>query len=223
MKKLIAICLVFILLLAAASMAEAAPEPPAAGDWYAELDGIPLHLSLNADGTYSLIFPDEPGESLAGTWAADDIFVSLENGGTLALVSEELLIWQENDLRFTREAPRAYVPADLLPDAVLEIYAGYWKCAFVDLGDAIVPAKAVDERTDLYIEDDLVALGGPRFGDIFRDFDFADGALSADVNGQLVTLALQQDAYLRLTIEREGETSILYLVRSLPNGPEQNE
>ncbi|MBQ6373334.1 MAG: hypothetical protein IJJ45_02480 [Clostridia bacterium] len=216
MKKLIAIFLVFILLLIPAALADDVPGPPVAGDWYAELDDIPLHLSLNADGTYSLVFPDEPGGSLEGTWATDDIFVRLEDGSILTLVSEDLLIWQGKGLRFTREAPRAYVPADLLPDAALGIYAGYWKCAFVDRGDATVPAKAVDDHTDLYIEDTLVALGGPRFGDIFRDFGFADGVLFADVNGQAVTLDLQQDAYLRLTVGEET----LYLARVITEAPD---
>ena len=216
MKKLFVLVLVFMLLLAPAAPAEGAPEPHAAeGDWYAELGGLPLRLSLNADGAYSLGFPEGLASSLAGAWTAEDVFVRLEDAGELTLVSEDLLLWPDQGLCFTREAPRAYSPAELLEGAVPELYEGYWRCAFVDLDGAAVPAEAADERTDLFIEADRAALGGPRFGDIFWGFGFADGTLSAEVNGRPVTLALQQDGLLRLTLD--GNT--LYLVRAAAGDP----
>ena len=214
MKKNLAILLVFLFLLAPAALAEADPvesAPDPAGDWYASVDGVPVTLSLGPDGGYSLVLPAVLGQPQAGTWVLDDGFVRLDDGSALNLVNEGLLVWSENGLFFTRDAPALYAPADLLADAPLELCAGYWRCAFVDLGDAVVPAEAVDENTDLYIEDVRVALGGPRFGDIFWTFEFTNGALTADVNGQPVALALQQDGCLRLTIEDAGEMKTLYL------------
>ena len=210
MKRIFAIFLAFLLLLSSAALAEAEPVNPAAvaeGAWYADLDGVPVTLTLSPDGSYTLALPAAIGESMTGEWTLDDGFVRLGDGSALNLVNESLLIWTEDGLFFSREPAAYYAPAEVLADAILELYAGYWKCAFVDAGDAIVPAAAMDETTDLYIENATVALGGPRFGDIFWTFDFADGVLSADVNGQSVSLALQQDGFLRLTM---GDTN-LYL------------
>ena len=200
MKRIFAILLAFLILAAPAALAEAEQPDSAAGDWYASVEGVPVTLSLNPDGGYALVLPAALGAPQAGTWVLDDGFVRLDDGSVLNLVNESLLIWSANGLIFTREPAAGYAPADLLPDAILELYAGYWRCAYVDLGDAVVPANAADERTDLYIENATVALGGPRFGDIFWNFDFDGGALTADVNGQSVALALQQDGLLRLTL-----------------------
>lgn len=224
MKKLFVLFLVFMLLLAPAAPAEGGPEPPAnsaEGDWYADLNGIPLRLSLNADGTYALALPSVLGESPAGRWEMDDIFVRLDDGPALALVSADLLIWKENDLLFAREAPRLYVPADLLPDAVPGLFAGYWTCRYVDVDGFALPADALDERTDLYIEDARVALGGPRFGDVFWTFSFTDGVLSADLDGRAVALALQQDGLMRLTCADDGTT--LYLAPADPGARTEGE
>ena len=200
MKKNIAILMAFLVLLASTALAEAEPDNPAAGAWYADLDGVPVTLTLDADGGYTFALPAALGEPRTGEWMLDDGFVRLGDGSALSLVNESLLVWTENALFFSREPAQYYVAAELCPDAILELYAGYWKCAFVDLGDAIVPARALDETTDLCIENATVALGGPRFGDIFWTFDFTDGILCADVNGQAVTLALQQDGFMRLTL-----------------------
>ena len=206
MSRILAMLLALLLLLAPA-MAAAEPDNPAAGEWYSGLNGVPLTLSLNPDGGYALALPAVFGEPTTGTWALKDGFVRLSDGSVLNLVNESLLVWTENGLFFFREPTAAYTPADLMLDATLEDYAGYWACAWIDLGDAVVSADAVDETTDLYIENATVALGGPRFGDIFWTFDFADGVLSADVNGQPTALALQLDCFLRLTL---SETT-LYL------------
>ena len=109
---------------------------------------------------------------------------------------------------------QTYLPAELLADAPLESYAGYWKCAFIDLGHSVVAAAVMDETTDLYIENATLALGGPRFGDIFWTFSFADGVLSADVNGQSVSLALQQDGYLRMILSDDAQET-LYLMPAI--------
>ena len=220
MKKWLTFLLAFLLIAAPAALAEAAEQPdPAAGDWFTSVEGVPVTLSLTPDGGYTLVLPAALGAPQAGTWVLDDGFVRLDDGSALNLVNEELLIWTANDLIFTREDPALYVPADLMPDAILELYAGYWRCAYIDIGDAIVPADVLDETTDLYIENATAALGGPRFGDIFWTFDFADGVLSADVNGQAVTLALQQDGCLRLTLSGEVPTT-LYLLPILTDEEE---
>ena len=217
MKKLFAFLLALLVLLAPAVLAEAEPANPAAGDWFASVEGVPITFSLNPDGSYTLAMPAALSASQSGTWVLDDGFVRLSDGSVLNLVSEDTLIWTANSIFFTREPPALYAPADLMPDVILELYAGYWRCAYIDIVDAIVPADVMDESTDLYIENATVALGGPRFSDIFWTFDYANGALTADVNGQSVALALQQDGFLRLTLP----DAVLYLLPVLTEEAEE--
>ena len=214
MKKLSAVFLAFILLCSSASPAESMPESSAVsvlGDWYAGFSGVPLHLALNGDGTYELLLPAAFGESLSGAWEADDIFIRLD-GSELALVSGGLLLWPENDLTFTRNVPLTYTPAEIFADAPQEAYEGYWKCFCVDSDGIAVPAAAVRENTDLYVEGTMAALGGPRFGDVFWSFTFDEGVYTADFNGRALTLAFQADGFLRLTIAGEGSETVLYLM-----------
>ena len=229
MKKLFAILLALLVLLPSAALAEA--EDPAidpAGDWYASVEGVPVTLALNPDGGYTFALPAGLSAPQTGSWVLDDGFVRLDDGSALNLVGDNLLIWTARALSFTRAPAAVYAPANLLPDATPDLYAGYWRCAWVDLGDAIVPAEAMKEATDLYIEpaadpsaEATVALGGPRFGDIFWTFGFAGGAFSADVNSQPVALALQQDGCLRLTLAGDNPAA-LYLQLVL-NGAKEPE
>ena len=203
MNRIFAILLAFLVLLSSAALAEAEPVDPTldpAGDWYSSVEDVPVTLSLDPDGGYSFALPAALGAPQTGTWTLDDGFVCMNDGSALNLVNESRLIWTNRGLFFTREAPALYAPADLMEGATLELYAGYWKCVYVDADGVALPAEALGETTDLYIDGATVALGGPRFGDIFWTFDFADGALTADVNGQRVNLALQQDGFLRLTL-----------------------
>ncbi len=214
MKKLSAVFLAFILLCSSASPAESVPDSPAAavlGDWYAGFSGVPLHLVLNGDGTYELLLPAAFGESLSGTWEADDIFISLD-GSELALISSDLLVWRENDLTFTRNVPLTYTPAEIFADAPQEAYEGYWKCFCVDSDGFAVPAAAIGETTDLYMEGTMAALGGPRFGDVFQSFTFDGGVYTADFSGRTLTLAFQADGFLRLSIAGEDSETVLYMM-----------
>ena len=253
MKRMMSLLLMLSLILAsvAAACAEPLKEDPAVGDWYSSLNGVPLRLTLNADGTWECALPAAFDDAAAGAWTMDDGFVRLDNGAALCFVNADVLSWAQSSLSFTREPCAGYHPAELLPGASPAMLAGYWKCAFLDVGGIAVPAEAVHENTDLYIEsgaasdgsEDIlvtdgadgavsidispadidsalpVALGGPRFGDVFWIFDFEDGALSADVNGQTVTLALQQDGYLRLTLDGEVPAT-LYLLPVLAENEE---
>ena len=57
-----------------------------------------------------------------------------------------------------------------------------------------------------------MALGGKRFGDIFWNFSFENGQLSASLeDGRLVTISFQRDSLLRLTVAGPEGKDILYL------------
>jgi len=208
------------LLLAAALLLLAVPvlaeDNAVAGSWYAQMGGVTAELMLNTDGTYALSVPG--GDSATGVWTFDDGYLYLDGASvpTMATWGDDALMMSDGSTTFTREKPWTYEPAEPVPEFPAEYFAGYWKCAFIDVDGQALPVAVTDEATDLYIEGTTVALGGPRFGDIFWTFDFEGAALTADVNGQTVALALQQDGFLRLTLAG-GDPATLYLQR----GPAQ--
>lgn len=224
MKRVIALALSLLLLLFPAAPAEELPEDvpeavSAAGDWYADLNGVPLRLTLDPDGSYERALPSALGGPVRGAWEERDGFVILDGdmSSPLDLVSGTFMTGAGGGLCFTREAPRTYVPADISENVTAPFRDGYWVCAYADADGPALPARALGETSDLYIEGTAVALGGPRFGDVFYRFEEADGALSAEVNGARVTIALQKDGLLRLNVS--GESGItLYLARAAAEG-----
>ena len=233
MKKLLLILLAALLLPALAACgktAAPAPEPPEEelvyeplptpepslaeslrGDWYAGYQGLALTLTLSEDGRYAFHFPGQ--EDRTGTWALNDenlLCLDGEEGETL-LPAEDVLRWASADLLFTRQAPEVYVPGKLLTDLQPGDLDGYWKSHFVAVGDGTILASALDEKTDIYIEGTRVALGGPLFGDIIVDMAWKDAALTYEKEGVSVSLALQQDGLLRLTVEGEAPVTVCLL------------
>ena len=208
MRKYIAL---FLALALACTASLALAEADVTGPWYTDLGGAAAELSLNADGTYRLAVPLE--EEKTGTWKFDDGFVYLYGAATpgLATWGENTLMLGDSEGFFTREKPAYYAPADPLPDAPASLFAGYWVCQYVDVNGSPVLADYAADRTDLYIEGHSGILGGPRFGDTQVKFDFADGALTCEHAGAQVTLQVQQDGFLRLTLAAPHAAQILYL------------
>ncbi|NLD83651.1 MAG: hypothetical protein GX637_05735 [Clostridiales bacterium] len=209
MRKYIAL---FLALALACTVGLALAEADVTGPWYTDLGGAAAELTLNADGTYRLTVP--LGEENTGTWKFDDGFVYLDGASTpdLATWGENTLVLGDSAGFFTREKPAYYAPADPLPDAPLDLFAGYWVCQYVEVNGSPVLADYAADRTDLYIEGHSGILGGPRFGDAQVKLTFADGALTCEHAGTQVTLLLQQDDFLRLTTAPDA--AALYLLRA---------
>lgn len=207
MRKYIAL---FLALALACTAGLALAEADVVGHWYTDVDGLSVTLTLNSDGGYTLALPEALGQSSAGTWALEDGFVRMDDSAWLSLVNDSLLIWTEGATFFTREPVLWYTPAALLEDAPASLFAGYWKSAYVDLNGTAVPASAVEDKTDLYIEGHSGILGGPRFGDTQVKLTFADGALTCEHAGTQVTLQIQQDGFLRLTTAPDAAALYLF-------------
>ena len=190
MNKHIVFLLAAIMVLAVAIPALA---EDAASDWYTDADGLPVHLVLGADGTFILSAPGQ--EDISGTWELDEGFVQLALAGqeieTLAL-NGAALVHDQGGLIFTREQSEAYTPAGPLAGVTAELYAGYWKAAYVDMMGTPVLASAFEDETDLYVEGTHAILGGPVLGDVIVALTFADGAFTGDNEGAAVQLQLQQ-------------------------------
>lgn len=204
MKKLLAILLSLALLLVPAlALAEGeAPEAALTGDWYGEANGLVLQLTLHEDGTYAAALVGSAQEAKSGAWALEDGFIYLDGAllPQINVLSDDVLKWTEMDVFLRREQPWVYAPAEPFA-APNELFDGYWRAQYVGLDGAMLFAEdALGEVVALYIEGQNVALGGDFFGNAIVEMAYADGALSLSLDGQPLTLQLQLDGFLRLTL-----------------------
>jgi len=236
MKKTCALLLAFLLLclpLSAWAEAEETPPPPppepeyeplpaaylslaqrALGEWYAELSGLEIQLTLGEDGAYALLIPGN--EPFSGVWEEKDGQLILDGDtDSPLLVLDDVLRLDALDLLFTREKPITYAPAEPMADAPAALYDGHWRAHFVVLGEGTILAAALGEDTELYIEGDKLATNGARFGLKQYAPAFADGALTFPTDQGDVALQILQDGFLRLTLSGDAP-AILYLM-SIPH------
>ena len=189
------------------------------GDWYADFEGLALTLSLSEDGGYALFVPGQA--AMEGVWALLDGYVTLDDGegGTLLPV-DGVLYWAGPELLFTRDLPETYVPAEAVSDTQAGDFDGYWKSQFIAVGDGTLFASAIGDKTDVYIDGTSVALGGPLFGDVLVGMELRDGTLCDEAGNVSVTLTLQQDGLLRLSLSGEKALT-LYLFPAVPKAQPQ--
>ena len=217
MKKLLALLLALtLLLLPAAASAEEAADPAAelAGDWFGELGGMVLKLSLNEDGSYAASFAARPDGAVNGTWTLEDGFVFLDGEA-----APEICVWGPDSLEWTsfavflrREAPAVYTPAEPLADAAKELCAGCWRALYAGVDGAVLPAENIGCDTVLYVEGTDVALAGDFLGDTVLTASFADGALTWEGEGTALELRLQKDGFLRMTYTADGQSIDIWLL-----------
>ena len=213
MKK--ALALILACVLALAILPAVAEEVYVTGDWYAELGGLPVQLTLAEDGTYSLTLPGS--DPAAGTWVLKNGYIYMDGASTpdMATIGESSLIMSDGATVFTREKVEGYALADLKADADLVAFAGYWQAVYVDVNGAPISAEALADETDLYVEGTHAILGGPIFGDTIVEMAFADGAMTCESEGAKVQLQLQQDGLLRLSVSAaDAEAQAFYLAKA---------
>ena len=112
--------------------------------------------------------------------------------------------------------------ADLLSDAKEGSFNGYWKAQYVAVGDGTILAEALGEDAKLYIDGLKAALGGQRFGNVIRDFTLENGTLTLTEGDMTLTLALQSDGFLRLTIAGNDPVTIYLMAFPVPDRPAEN-
>ena len=205
MKKLLTIILSIVLLLPALILAESetlAPEAALTGDWFGETQGMILQLTLKEDGSYTAAFPARAGSEAAGTWAFRDGFLYLDGSDVPAVnvLGEDVLKWTELDTFLRREAPLVYTPAEPAADVPSDVYNGTWKALYVSAEGAMLMADTLGEPTGAYIEGTNVALTGPLTGEAVLEMTFAEGGLRWTQGDAEITLQLQQDGILRMTL-----------------------
>ena len=223
MKKLLAILLSLALLLVPA-LALGEEETPAdiTGLWYTEVEGMVVELTLNADGTYAVAIPAQPGESVTGAWAEKDGFLYFDGSDLpqINVLGTDVLKWIDYDAFLRREAPLIYAPADPLSDAPVELFTGYWRAQYVGVNGAMLFADTLGAQSAALIDGTTVALVGPLTGETVLETAYADGALTWAADGVSIALALQQDGFLRLTLTTGGEPLTLYFTLVPAEAPE---
>ena len=223
MKKVFAILLAFSMLLvpvlSPAEGAEAAPKYGFTGEWYGELQGLVLKLTLNEDGTYFAEVVPQPDQSAEGTWIFTDGFLYLDGSETptINVLGNDVIKWISFDIFLRREAPETYTPAEIMADAQAEWMAGCWKAQYTEANGAMLLSEAAGDNTVIYIEGNHVVTTGKFFGDGVLEMTWADGALSCAAEGGSLTLQLQQDGFLRFTCAAD-QTVTLYLLPTYVEG-----
>ena len=225
MKKTLSVLLALILiLLPTLILAENdshAPEAALTGDWFGEVQGMVLQLTLNGDGTYQAVLPAREDAKATGAWALRDGFLYLDGNDvpSVNVLGEDVLKWIDFDIFLRREAPLLYTPAEVLANVPQEIYAGYWKALYVGVDGAMLMADMLGEPSGAYIEGASVALTGPLTGEALLEATYADGALRWADGNTAITLQLQQDGFLRLTLNAGEDVVTLYLMGMVMEAP----
>ena len=210
MKKAVSL-LVFLSMLTIALFTVIAEEnAPVSGIWYSTTSGIPVRLTLSEDGSYTSAAPGT--DPVTGTWEERDGSIFLDGSETPEFtVQDDRLLWNDMAAFLTREEQVVYTPAETFADFDPALFRGYWKALYVDVDGIACLASSLNDTTDLYVEGNSVILGGPLFGDLPVKAESADGALTCTAEGITVTLRMQQDSFLRMTVDTGEETLTWYL------------
>lgn len=210
MKKAVSL-LVFLSMLTIALFTVIAEEnAPVSGIWYSTTSGIPVRLTLSEDGSYTSAAPGT--DPVTGTWEERDGSIFLDGSETPEFtVQDDRLLWNDMAAFLTREEQVVYTPAETFADFDPALFRGYWKALYVDVDGIACLASALNDTTDLYVEGNSMILGGPLFGDLPVKAESADGALTCTAEGITVTLRMQQDSFLRMTVDTGEETLTWYL------------
>ena len=102
---------------------------------------------------------------------------------------------------------------------------GDWTSFYVLADGAVLPSAELGDKTDVYVEAPRAALGGPLFGDAVVDMAFSGGTLRFEADKLSVTLQLQADSLMRMTLKAPDSDMTLYLVPTYVEGlsPEPTE
>ena len=222
MKKWILLLLALMLLLTPlAAWAEGGDETPPPLPPEPEYEPLPDEYKSLTERVIGDWFADEAGLILTLTLSeARDGQLFLDGGEEAAITPVNgVLRFDALGLLFAREKPEGYVPGDLLSDVKEGSFDGYWKAQFVALGEGTVLAQAVDEDAKLYIDGLKAALGGQRFGSVIRDLTLENGTLTLKEGDVTVTLALQNDGFLRMTLDGKEPATIYLMGLPVPERP----
>ena len=137
MKKILT-AIIALMMLAVLACGAAAED--VTGEWYAEVYGMVMKMTVNADNTYVL---ETAGEAAPGTWELDGTNLIVDKGteteGVFAYDAAAQTLDMAGEMLFTRTAIEAWAPAAVRAEAALADFEGVWTAQRVDAFGAVLP------------------------------------------------------------------------------------
>lgn len=232
MKRLTS--LVLALLLALTMMVGAFAETAdVTGEWYGELLGIQVTLTINADGTYKMDIAGMDSEE--GVWEKNEDGNLVMDKGTegegLVTVTETGLSTEQDGMKidFTREAPAADSEGlDISTETTEEQLQGKWQATSVIMNGMSAPMSMVEndciievKESNLYLRD---LLGQTMLAEIPIPMTFMDGILIASLptdenTTQMFVVAKLTDGTVLFELG-QGDTAMDFLMEAVPEDAE---
>lgn len=214
MKRLTS--LVLALLLALTMMVGAFAETAdVTGEWYGELLGIQVTLTINADGTYKMDIAGMDSEE--GVWEKNEDGDLVMDKGTdgegLVTVTETGLSTEQDGMKidFTREAPAEDEELTISTETTEEELQGKWQAT------SVIEVK----DSNLYL---LNLVGQTALAEIPIPMTFVDGILTVTLpvdenTTQMFGVAKLTDGTLLFELV-QGDTTMDFLMEAVPEDAE---
>ena len=139
MKKILT-AIVALMMLAALACGAVAED--VTGEWYAEVYGMVMKMTVNADNTYVL---EAGGDAAPGTWELDGTNLIVDKGteteSVFAYDAAAQTLDMAGEMLFTRTAIEAWTPAAVRAEAALADFEGVWTAQRVDAFGAVLPVN----------------------------------------------------------------------------------
>lgn len=149
MKKILTaiVTLMMLAVLACGAVAE-----DVTGEWYAEVYGMVMKMTVNADNTYVL---EAGGDAAPGTWELDGANLIVDKGTETESIftydAAAQTLDMAGEMLFTRTAIEAWAPAAVRAEAGLADFEGVWSATNVDAFGALLPVDAAGVYMDAVI------------------------------------------------------------------------
>ena len=157
MKKILSSMAILILVLAC--LLGGAIAETVTGEWYGEVYGIVMKVTVNSDNTYAM---EVAGDVQNGTWVLEgsnlvmDKGTETESAFAYDAVAQTLTM---DDVVFTHTAIEQWFPAAIREEAVaIEDFTGLWNALHVDCFGALLPVNAAGVYMNASIDGAKLAL-----------------------------------------------------------------
>ena len=187
MKKNLTVLMAMLLL---ALLACGAAAEDVTGEWYAEVYGMVMKMTVNADNTYVL---EAAGEAVPGTWEMDGANMIVDKGteteSVFAYDAAAQTLDMAGEMLFTRTAVEAWAPAAVRAEVALTDFEGIWTAQRVDAFGALLPVDDAGVYMDAGIAGANVSLTVT-----FMDAETFEGEAVLE-NGTLTLTVPAKDEY----------------------------
>lgn len=210
MKKLF--CTLLVMLLAVTGMA-CADTPDFTGDWYADVFGQVVHMTLNADGTSVITMFDQTDNDVWFFDGENIIFgTDPEYYGEAIYDPVANTLTMDDIAVFTREVVEPWVPADVIADAAKEDFNGTYNGFRIGAGGLYLDLSALDASTKIVIDDAHMLLSVNENQPEQFDLVYENGVLStiADEEGTVYTVQKLADGSIAMSFEMMGTMGLCY-------------